>query len=108
MSMAMMNLGSGPGAVSRLSIDALPAHIVPRLVIDWPTPADGPKLRSSHDLVDRCCYWEFYTTEFKVPDGIVPGTAKVSVQFPDIGALFELTTTEIEVPVVKPLKKSKD
>ena len=105
LSMALMNSGSGPGAVSRLSIDALPVHVVPRLVIDWPTPDDGPAFRTFHDLIDRCCYWEFYTTEFTVPDKIVSGVAKVSMQFPDGGVPFELTKTEIAVPVVKPSQK---
>ncbi|MHB9067948.1 MAG: hypothetical protein ACYC4B_29550 [Pirellulaceae bacterium] len=108
LSMALINPGSDPGAESRLSIDALPPHIIPRLEIDWPTPGDDRTIRTSHDLTERCCYWEFYTTAFKVPDGIVDGTAKVLVQLPEFGVPLELTTTEIEVPVVKPTKKSED
>jgi hypothetical protein len=48
----------------------------------------------------RCCYWEFYTTAFELPSGVVVGNAKVSVilQAPDVP--IALTTTEFEVPVV--------
>lgn len=108
LSMAFTNPGSGRGAVSRLSIDALPAHVIPRLVIEWPTVDKGRSLRTSHDLIDRCCYWEFYTTEFEVPDGICVGTAQVSVQFPDFEFPLELTTTMIEVAVVATASKSEE
>jgi hypothetical protein len=38
--------------------------------------------------------------------GIVAGVAKVSVRFPDSAVPFELTTTELEVPVVSLSTKS--
>ena len=100
LSLCFFNPGSGPGAVSRLSIDALPRPVVPELNIEWPTVDGGAPLRTNHKLTQRCCYWEFYTTDFAVPKGAVPGKAKVSVVL-NAGAVFiELTTTEMVVPVV--------
>jgi hypothetical protein len=57
-------------------------------------------LRTSHDLTQRCCYWEFYTTEFVLPKGVVPGTAKLTVELPPSGLPIELTTKEMTLPVV--------
>lgn len=100
LSVAFHNPGSGPGAQSLLSIDAPPADVVPVLKIEWPTAAGGPPLRTSHRLDQRCCYWEFYTTEFEVPAEASVGTAKVSIELPDGAIPLVLTTTELEVPVV--------
>ena len=99
LSLCFINPGSGPGAESRLSIDALPSFVVPELNIEWPTAGGSAPLRTSYNLTQRCCYWEFYTTEFELPKDVVPGQAKVSVNLP-VGALpIELTTTELEMPV---------
>jgi hypothetical protein len=98
LSLGFMNPGSGPGAESRLSIEALPAYLVPTLNIEWPTARGSQPLRTSHKLTERCCYWEFYTTAFEVPAGAVAGKAKVSLDLPAIPIV--LTTTEFEVPVV--------
>ena len=106
LSMAFTNSGVGEGATSRLSIDALPPEVVPKLKIDWPTAEGLPPLQTEHLLVQRCCYWEFYTTDFKVPDSIVVGEARVSVEFADNTMPLRLTTTEIEVPVIEPAKAS--
>lgn len=108
LSLALMNPGSAAGAVSRLSIEAIPAHIVPKLTIKWPSDTESRSFETSHDLVDRCCYWEFYTTDFEVPDGIAVGTALVSVQFPGYSLPIELTTTKLEVPIVEAASKSGD
>jgi len=108
LSLAFTNPGSQVGAVSRLSIDAVPSHIIPRLVIKWPTDTDSRAIETSHNLVDRCCYWEFYTTDFEVPDGIATGIAQVSVQFPDYELPIALTTTQIEVPVVEAVLKGEE
>jgi hypothetical protein len=102
LSMAFTNPGSGEGAASRLSIDAIPSDVVPKLTIDWPTAPGVTARRTSHELTKRCCYWEFYTFTFEVPDDIVVGTAKVSVELPAMP--LELTTTAIEVPVVEQSK----
>jgi hypothetical protein len=100
LSLCFVNPGSGEGAVSRLSIDAIPRFLVPEVTIEWPTAASHAPLRTSHLLSERCCYWEYYTSEFDVPNGIVVGKAKVSVEFPGGVIPIELTTKEIIEPVV--------
>jgi len=100
LSLCFLNFGSGPGAESRLSIDALPKLVVPELKIEWPTASGVAPVRTSHRLTQRCCYWEFYSAEFEVPRGVVAGQAKVSVNLPASAIPIELTTTEIITPVV--------
>ena len=100
-----VNPGSGEGAGSRLSIDALPRSAVPKLTIECPTADGGTPIRTHHLLTQRCCYWEFYTTEFAVPKGVVVGKAKASVDLPVDVISIELTTREIVVPVVAPPNK---
>jgi hypothetical protein len=100
LSLCFLNPGSGAGAESRLSIDALPRFVVPELNIEWPTAGGGAPLRTSYQLTERCCYWEFYTTEFEVPKGVVAGKAKVSVGLTAGAMPIELTTKEMVVPVV--------
>jgi hypothetical protein len=102
LSLCFLNPGSALGAESRLSIDALPRFLVPELHIEWPTAGGGAPLRTSYELTQRCCYWEFYTTEFDLPKGVVAGTAKVSVDLMPGVLPIELTTTEMAVPVVAP------
>ena len=99
LSLGFMNPGSGAGAESRLSIEAVPSYFVPKLTIDWPTAGASPPLRTSHQLNERCCYWEFYTSTFTVPKGAVVGKAKVSVELPASKTPIVLTTTEFEVQV---------
>jgi len=100
LSLCFLNPGSCPDATSRLSIEALPALSVPELKIQWPTAAGGPPLLTTHRLNQRCCYWEFYTTAFEVPKGVVPGMAKVTVELPAGAEFMQLTTTEMKMPVV--------
>jgi hypothetical protein len=102
LSLCFINPGSGPGAESRLSIDALPRSVVPILHIEWPTAEDKVPLRASYPLTQRCCYWEFYATDFEVPRGVVAGKAKVSVDLPTFTMPIELTTKEIVENVVAP------
>jgi hypothetical protein len=105
-SIALVNPGSGPGAESLLSIEALPKYLTPKLNIEWPTAAGKTPVRTTHALTERCCYWEFYTTAFEMPDGVTVGTAKVSVEFPESLVPIQLTTTEFKAPVVAPTKES--
>jgi hypothetical protein len=100
LSLCFFNPGSGAGAESRLSIDALPRFVLPELNIEWPTAGGTEPLRTSHRLIQRCCYWEFYTTEFRVPKGVVAGQARITVDLPVGTMAIKLTTTEIIVPVV--------
>lgn len=106
LSVAFYNPGLGSGAKSLLSIDGPDANMVPILHIEWPTAAGEAPLQTAHNLYQRCCYWEFYTTEFEVPEQAVAGTAQVSIEVPPGSLLLPLTTTQIEVPVV-PAKDSK-
>jgi hypothetical protein len=98
--------GSEKGAVSRLSIEALPRSAAPKLHIEWPTASGNAPLKTTHALTARCCYWDFYDNAFEVPKGAVVGKAKVSVEFPKDNALIALTTTDFEVPVVVAGKSS--
>lgn len=100
LSLCFLNPGSGAGAESRLSIDALPPLAVTKLNIEWPTVGGSAPLRTSYKLTQRCCYWEFYTTAFDVPKGVVAGEARISVDLPTGVMPIDLTTTEIVVPVV--------
>ena len=72
---------------------------MPTLTIEWPTAASTPPLRTTHQLSQRCCYWEFYTTAFEMPRGVVVGKAKLTVELTAGDTPIELTTTEIIAPV---------
>ena len=99
LSIAFMNPGRGEGATSRLSIYALPPTAMPIVRIDWPVPDGAASLQTSHTLMQRCCYWEFYDPDFKVPPGVVPGTATATVSLPEGVFPFELTTNQIEFSI---------
>jgi hypothetical protein len=102
LSLCFVHPGSGPGAESRLSIEALPRFVVPRMTIEWPVADGAAPLQTSQDLMKRCCYWEFYETEFELPKGVVAGNAKINIGFGATAAPIELTTTMVEIPVVPP------
>ena len=106
LNLGFSNPGSGEGARSWLSIDAIPKSLVPKLTIEWPTAAGNPPLRTTHNLYQRCCYWNFYTTTFDMPKGVVIGKAKVTVDLPSGPMPIELTTTELNVSVVAPSRDS--
>jgi len=103
LSLCFVNPGSGEGATSLLSIDALPPDVVPELVIEWPTASGAAPLRTTHKLSKRCCYWEFYTTGFAPPEGATAGKAKITVNLPQSETPIDLATNELEVPVKAPL-----
>lgn len=99
LSLGFITPATNIGATTRLSIDALPLTTVPKVDIDWPVPAGAPPLKTSHLLIDRCCYWSFYDEEFKPPDGIEPGVATLTVSFTNGFFPFDLATNKIQVPV---------
>jgi|HubBroStandDraft_6_1064221.scaffolds.fasta_scaffold64812_1 hypothetical protein len=99
LSIAFINPGCGPAGTSRLSTDALSKAVVPEVVIDWPVAKGAPSLHSSHLLFQRCCYWHFYNGKFKIPSGVVQGTAIVKVFVPGGALPLPLSTNEIKVPV---------
>jgi hypothetical protein len=104
LSVAFVNPGLEPGAMSRLSIEALAPLIRPKVEIQWPADPGREPLTTTHVLDERCCYWEFYTTNFQSPADILPGVAKLTLRLPAGAFPFELTTSTIEVPVVRPAK----
>jgi hypothetical protein len=108
LSIAFVNAGLGRGADSRLSIDALPADVIPELRIQWPTREGNPPLTTSHVLPLRCCYWEFYTTEFEIPADAVTGSATVTVVVPGETMPLPLASNEIQVPVVAAPAQSRE
>jgi hypothetical protein len=85
---------------ARLSIDALPADVHPIVLIEWPTAAGASPLKSTHVLDERCCYWEFYTTRFVMPEGVVPGMATASVTVPIDDFPLGLDHDQFQFPVV--------
>ena len=100
LSVAFVNPGVGEGAAARLSIDALPKTVIPELQIEWPVAERNAPLHTSHRLDQRCCYWEFYTTDFQVPKSVQSGNATVTVSLPFAVLPLPLKTERIEVPVV--------
>ena len=98
-SVAFVNSGLGDGGASRLSVDALPADQHPIAEIDWPVPAGSARLKTTHRLTERCCYWEFYTTRFEIPVEAIAGTAKVRVSLPVGFVPIPLSRDDFEMPV---------
>lgn len=99
LSLAFTAPGLGDGSQSRLSIDAIPKDAVPRVHIDWPVAKGRPALTTSHELTERCCYWEFYDTKFHIPHEAVEGTATVTIEWPSGVFPLELTTNQIAARV---------
>jgi len=99
LSFALINAGSSQVAHTRLSIEAVPAEVIPSAEIEWPVAEGQPPLMTSHLLLERCCYWEFYTTAFKPPKGAVAGMARVTLSLSGYDCPLEFSTLEIEVPV---------
>lgn len=99
LSLGFITSGSGRGAESRLSIEAVLPHVMPKVNIEWPAAGGGAPLRTSHKLMERCCYWDFYTTTFEVPAGAAVGKAKASIEFPEGTMPVKLKTTEFELKV---------
>jgi hypothetical protein len=99
LSIGLVHRGANKAADSRLSIDALPASIVPEVTISWPVATGEPALQTRHLLTERCCYWEFYTTRVPVPGQAVEGTARVALTLPGLAVPIELEMDSCDVPV---------
>ncbi len=82
-----------------LSIDALPASTKITAVIDWPVSENSPVLQTTHLLPKRCCYWEFYTESFQIPQRAIPGQATVTIT---------VTPEKLPVETSKSLAERKD
>lgn len=99
-SIGFFSPGLGKQSSTRISIEALPEDVVPQAEIVWPAkdPAIGT-IRTTLPLDHRCCYWEFYNTDVKIPDGAGEGKALVTVTVP--GELpFRFAKQTFELPVV--------
>ena len=66
--------------------------------IDWPVPPGKPPLRTTHRLTERCCYWSYYDSKFKVPDGIAIGTATARVSLSTGAFPFEMSAYKFTIP----------
>lgn len=97
-----INSGSQKGAETWLGTESLPADLQPVLKIDWPTKDGAPSIQTSHPLPQRCCYWDFYTTDFDIPSNIVPGKARIVVELGVLAPPIPLSTHEFTVPVELP------
>lgn len=100
LALAFVEPGGGEGAESRLGIEAIRSDVIPVVEIDWPVAQGAEPLHTSHRLTDRCCYWVYYDKKFAVPEGVVPGTATVTVSVPTDAMPLRLATDKIKVPVV--------
>lgn len=96
---AFRNDGLGKGATSYLSIDALPKDVIPEVEINWPVAPGATPVRTTERLTERCCYWDFYKTDFQIPTGVVEGEAVLTISLPKGEMPFPLATTQIKVPV---------
>jgi len=96
---AFIKDGSGKGARSYLSIDAMPKDVVPEVHIDWPVSPSAAPVRTVERLTERCCYWNYYKKGFQIPEGIVEGEAVLTFVIPDGAMPLELATNKITVPV---------
>jgi hypothetical protein len=99
LSIAFLNPGSGKGATSYLSIEALPETTVPEVRIDWPVKEGDAPVRTYELLKSRCCYWEFFEQNLKIPSGITDGSATLTISVPHDVFPFDLTTDQIQIPV---------
>lgn len=67
LSICFLNPSSCKGAVSRLSIDALPKRIIPEVRIDWPVAEGAPPVRTYELLTEHAAYGNFITRICKFP-----------------------------------------
>jgi hypothetical protein len=99
------NDGRGKGATSYLSTDALPEDVVPKVEINWPVAPGAARIHTTEQLTHRCCYWNFYTKDFRIPPGVVPGQAVLTISLSKGEMPFPLASKEFKVPVrLKELK----
>ena len=68
--------------------------------IDWPVKEGADPVQTTHVLTERCCYWEFYTKTFEIPENVVEGKATVTISVPAVHFPLELSTDHFEIPVV--------
>lgn len=101
LSVCLMTPGLGDAGPTRLSEYAIPTTTPIHVRIEWPVAAGSPPLVTTHKLGEHCCYWEYYDSNFRVPQdkGIVEGTATVTIDLPEGKFPLPLRTNKIEVRV---------
>jgi len=101
LSVCLITPGLGDAGPARLSEHAIPISTPIHVQIEWPVALGSPPLVTSHKLGEHCCYWEYYDSEFRVPQGkgIIDGTAIVTIDLPDGEFPLPLRTNKIEVRV---------
>ncbi len=101
LSVALITPGVGDAGPARLSEDAIPISTPIYVRIEWPVGIGSPPLVTTHKLGEHCCYWEYYDSEFCVPQGkgIIEGTATVTIDLPGGKFPLPLRTNKMEVPV---------
>jgi hypothetical protein len=100
-SIGFVSPGLGDSSSTRISIDALPKEVIPQCEIDWPSKdKPGETFTTTIPLTERCCYWEFYTEKFQIPDEAGEGTAHVRVSVPGL-IPFRFAKREFDIPVTR-------
>jgi hypothetical protein len=101
LSVCLVTPGVGDAGPARLSEYAIPISTPIYVRIEWPVALASPPLVTTHKLDEHCCYWEYYDSEFCVPQGkgIIEGIATVTIELPDGEFPLPLRTNKIAVPV---------
>ena len=101
LSVCLLTPGVGDAGPARLSEYAIPISTPIHVRIEWPVGLGLPPLVTTHKLGEHCCYWEYYDSKFRVPQGkgIIEGTATVTIDLPDGKFPLPLRTNKIEVRV---------
>jgi hypothetical protein len=106
LNIGFFNLGRGKSADSRLDIFALPKDAKLTVDIDWPVEPGSTAVKTSVELAERCCYWEFFNPDFGTPDEIAPGIAHAKLSITNATFPLELVSDRFEFPVVAPSEAS--
>lgn len=101
LSVCLLTPGLGDAGPARLSEFAIPTSTPIHVRIEWPVGPGSPPLVTTHVLGEHCCYWEYYNSKFRIPQGkgIVEGTATVTIDLPDGKFPLPLRTNKMEVRV---------
>ena len=101
LSVCLITPGVGNAGPARLSEYAIPISTPIHVHIEWPVAIGSPPLVTSHKLGKHCCYWEYYDSEFRVPQGkgIIDGIAAVTIELSNGEFPLPLRTNKMEVRV---------
>jgi hypothetical protein len=101
LSVCLMTEGQGEAGPARLSEYAIPISTPIRVRIEWPVAPGAPPLTTTHTLDKHCCYWEYYDSNFRVPQGkgIVEGIARLTIDVPGGKLPLPMRTNKLEARV---------